>query len=258
MKAALSAIDNGLTNEKGEQVENAPWRCSQTLRLLYKSAGVPVAKYFGGDAKETWRLVSKNGQVVNGGRPLNAASFSQLKPGDVLYQNTPVTTDGNGNKVDYDHVATYLGNGLVLQHNSDYQSKTGVARGDINILTIDEFSRLFPTYAGRIPELRGGGNTTNPVKTTTTGTSAKPTVSTGNVDWPSIRLPAGKYRANVTNVTSNDKLAIPSGKGTFNLITDTNTQRGVIGQFVMSANKNIAGWKTLPLEKRRTLITLTL
>lgn len=189
------------------------------------------AKYFGADAKATWGLLKKNGTVVAGGKQLTEKDLPNIPVGTILYQNTPAVKDANGKVVDYDHVAIYMGNGMVYQHNSDYASKTGVSKGNLNVLSFGEFSKLFPTYGATIPELtkKGGTTTAAPGRTPPASPTpgAKPAADAAWNPTPPT-LPKGSYKAGITKVTQYDRLAIPAGNGTFNLVQDQGVAKSAI------------------------------
>lgn len=180
--AILNSLDGGLVNpDTGQRIDDQDWRCSQALRIIMGQVGVDRAKYFGADARATWGLLKKNGNVLLGGKQLTEKDLANIPVGTILYQNTPATKDSNGKVVDYDHVAIYMGNGMVYQHNSDYASKTGASKGNLNVLSFGEFSKLFPTYGATIPEVQknnvGGGKATPAAAPT--GSGAKP----GDGSW---------------------------------------------------------------------------
>lgn len=250
IQAALSTMDEGLVNPAtGQRVETLDARCSQTLRLLADKVGLNTGRYFGADAKATWGLLQKNGQVIAGGRALKASDAGSLQAGDMLYQDFP-PKDGQ----DPDHIAMYLGNGLVYQHNSFYQSKTGQAKGNINVMTLEEFVKLNPTRAARIPELGSGGAQAGrggPAATPrTSGTTPPPSAS---FTLPKIK--AGSFKPNVTNVSNRDMLGIPNGNGLYNLINDTGVAVNAVQQVQSQVIRQFgAEYKNQPLAKRRAFM----
>lgn len=249
--AALSTLDDGLVNpQTGQRVDQLPERCSQTLRLLTSKVGVNTGLYFGRDAKETWSLLSRNGQKVLDGRQLSGKDAGALQPGDMLYQDTPANKDGS----DYDHIAMYLGNGLVYQHNSAYSSKTGVSKGNINVLTLEEFTKLLPTRAARIPGMAPDSTRTGQAAPAAAPKGQTPRASVA-ADFVVQKLSAGTFRPNVTAVNGRDLLAVPSGNGTFNLLTDTKAAYSMVYDLHVQATRKFGKeYATRPLSDRKAFL----
>lgn len=89
-----------------------------------------------------------------------------------------------------DHVAMYIGNGLVYQHNSQMKGSTGASGGNINVVPLDKFVKIAPTFAARIPEVASSTTT----KTTTTKTSTQGnTSSTGSFKFTFPTPAKGSY-----------------------------------------------------------------
>ena len=265
VQAALASLDGGLVDPRDGKTNLAhlPERCSATLRALSQRIGVDASKYFGGTARATWQLLQKNGQVLNGGKPLSQSATKTLQPGDILYWDLP-----NNNT---DHVAMYIGNGLVYQHNAAMKGTTGAAGGYLNVVPLDKFIKLAPTYAARVPEVGGSAanNTTlPPTKSNTSNTAGKNTnavipkgAGTTNiqgVDFYFPPLPKGKYRANISRVNNNDLLAVSAGNGLYNLVTDTNTARSIAYNINMQLVKNVDGYLNAPLADRKNALVGTM
>ena len=201
--------------------------------------------------------------MLNSGKPLSQSAINTLRPGDILYLDLP-----NNNT---DHVALYIGNGLVYQHNSAMNGTTGAAGGYLNVVPLDKFIKLAPTYAARIPEVGGGAanNTTQrPTKSNTSNTAGKSknavipkgavTTNIQGVDFYFPTLPKGKYRANVSRVSNYDLLAVPAGNGLYNLVTDTNTARSIAYNINMQLVKNLDGYLNAPLADRKNALVGTM
>lgn len=179
MSAVLDMADNGAFDARGNQIATDPGQCSKVLRLITEKAGIPTGKYFGGTAQETWGLVKKNGIVLNGGAQLTPADMSKLQPGDLIYQNTPQ----GAQKLDYDHVAMYIGNGQVFQ-NSLYSNDGPVkAGGALGVMSLSAYVQSFPSYAGRMTELN---------------TVASPSGAPVGPQQPGVKAPAVPARAGTT------------------------------------------------------------
>lgn len=195
----------------GQNIGNIPDACSTTLRVLAERVGVNRALYFGSTARETYQLTSKNGISLNNGQQLKvgSAAAKNLQPGDLLYQDYA--------KNNVDHVAIYIGNGMVYEHNSHTTGTTGAKGGNIHVVPLDKFLKAAPVYAARIPEI--GDNTRPATKNEQPGT----TTSTGTKITPSYKMPtlsASSLQKNLTRVLPTDNLSFPQSNGMYARVRD--------------------------------------